>query len=97
MAKEAPKFEGDALEFFQSCYRNETLPIDTRLMAAARAAQFERPALSATSLHLNTSKTLEQLLAEKAALASERGISLTTRPATIDGEVVGSSVGSTPE
>jgi hypothetical protein len=93
----APKFEGDALAFFQSVYADPKLPLETRIIAAARAVQFEKPALAATHISTSVTKTLEQLLAEKAALASERGISLTTRPATIEGVVVGEAVGSAPE
>jgi hypothetical protein len=41
----APLFEGDALAFFQTLYKDTSLPTEVRLTAAKFAVQFERPAL----------------------------------------------------
>jgi hypothetical protein len=40
-------FEGDAVCFMQSVYRDPSFPVELRLDAASKAARFERPALAA--------------------------------------------------
>jgi hypothetical protein len=45
-------FEGDGVAFLQTVYRNPTLPLSVRLDAAAKAARFERPMLSATNMRV---------------------------------------------
>src|SRR4051794_3102516 len=45
-------FEGDSVAFLQTVYKNPTLPFPVRLDAAAKAARFERPILSATNMRM---------------------------------------------
>jgi hypothetical protein len=83
----APMFEGDALAFFKSLYANEGLPLETRIAAASRAVQFERPALAAIASRAvgPAQRTLEELLIEKSRIAEERGVSLTAK--AIEGQI----------
>lgn len=78
----AEPFSGDALALFRSVYSNTHLPLDLRLSAARHAAAFERPTLQAVATRdmSPATRTLEELLAEKARLATERGLALTTKP-----------------
>ena len=43
-------FAGDGVAFLQTVYKDPKLPLSTRLDAASKAARFERPMLSATSM-----------------------------------------------
>jgi hypothetical protein len=45
-------FEGDGVAFLQTVYKNPALPLSVRLDAAAKAARFERPMLSATNMRV---------------------------------------------
>jgi hypothetical protein len=45
-------FEGDSVAFMISIYRNENLPLPIRMQAAAIAAPFERPKLTAVDARL---------------------------------------------
>ena len=94
----AAPFNGDAVELFQSIYRDHKQPLEVRIVAARAAVGFERPALSAVATKDVTAavKSLEDLLLEKARLAAERGVSLSTKPAIegrINGETDNLSVG----
>lgn len=75
-------FQGDALALFQRVYANTSLPLELRLSAAKHAAAFERPTLAAVATRDMgpATKTLEALLEEKARIAEDRSLALTTRP-----------------
>lgn len=45
-------FAGDGVAFLQTVYKDPKLPLSTRLDAAAKAARFERPMLSATNMRV---------------------------------------------
>jgi hypothetical protein len=45
-AKNLEPFDGDALAYMVSVYKNDTLPPEMRLQAAQGAAPYERPRLS---------------------------------------------------
>jgi hypothetical protein len=65
-------FEGDGVAFLQTVYKDPSYPLSTRLDAAAKAARFERPVLSATNMRVIrrledlTDEELEALHAEAA-------------------------------
>ena len=69
---EAPAFDGDSLAYFQSIYRDPSQPTELRLAAARAAAQYERPALAATHVQIETkpAMTPEQRLQRIRELAS---------------------------
>ena len=45
-------FQGDGVAFLQTVYKNPALPLIVRLDAAAKAARFERPMLSASNVRV---------------------------------------------
>ena len=45
-------FVGDGVAFLQTVYKDPKLPLSTRMDAAAKAARFERPMLSATNMRV---------------------------------------------
>ena len=45
-------FKGDGVAFLQTVYKNPALPLSVRLDAAAKAARFERPMLTATNMRV---------------------------------------------
>jgi hypothetical protein len=48
----AARFEGDGVACLQTVYKNPSLPLPVRLDAAAKAARFVRPMLSATNMRV---------------------------------------------
>ncbi len=68
-------FEGDAHAFLQAVYRNPSVPLEIRIMAAGRALRVEKPALAASQskvdVYLNIGERLEAAR-ERAALAARR-------------------------
>ena len=48
-------FQGDGVAFLQTVYKNPALPLAVRLDAAAKAARFERPMLSASNVRVISS------------------------------------------
>ena len=43
-------FDGDGVAFLQTVYRNPGVAVEVRIDAAAKAARFERPTLSAVAM-----------------------------------------------
>jgi hypothetical protein len=57
---EAPWFDGDSLAFFQSIYRDPSQPTELKLVAARAAAPYERPALAATHVQIETQPVMSR-------------------------------------
>lgn len=64
------EFDGDSIDLFRSVYKNTALPLDLRLQAAARVAQFERPLLAAHSVTNSASVGLAERLSGALARSS---------------------------
>lgn len=55
-------FEGDAHAFLAWIYKNPSIPLETRIMAAGRALRVEKPTLSATQGQIDVSINLAERL-----------------------------------
>ena len=64
-------FAGDGVAFLQTVYKDPKLPLSTRLDAAAKAARFERPMLSATNMRVI--RSIEDLSEEELLLLAGLG------------------------
>lgn len=63
-------FEGNALAYLMSIYKNPAYDTDVRMDAAKTAINFESPRLAATAVNHSGSVTLESLVMEAIKLAN---------------------------
>jgi len=64
-------FQGDGVAFLQTVYKDPTVSLAVRLDAAAKAARFERPMLSASNVRVI--RSIEDLTEEELAAIVARG------------------------
>jgi hypothetical protein len=73
-------FQGDGVAFLQTVYKDPTLALAVRLDAAAKAARFERPMLSASNV---------QVEAQPVMTAEERGARIRELSLELFGQEIG--------
>ncbi|HSZ94311.1 MAG TPA: hypothetical protein VK822_33585 [Acetobacteraceae bacterium] len=73
-------FAGDGVAFLQTVYKDPRQSLNVRLEAAAKAARFERPMLSASNVRvINSFEDLTREELERLAAAEETGPELIGR------------------
>jgi hypothetical protein len=84
------EFEGDSIDLFVSIYRNTSLPLEIRLHAAAKCAQFERPTLAAhavtNSMSSGLADRLNAAIERVGCVGDDAGQLVETRKAALLGE-----------